>query len=215
MQPTIYRRPAQGEVFRSEFEIKRSKFLGFIAQATCEGEARAFIAEIKSQFPDARHHCSAFRYHVAHANPVERSSDDGEPSGTAGLPMLDVLRGSGLLDVVAVSVRYFGGIKLGTGGLVRAYSESTQLTLEQVRSESRGLRELYRLEVGHDVAGKLEAELRRHDFAVVDAEYGAKVVLSIGVSPGQRPELDAMLAESTQGRADTKLIGSEWIDLRC
>lgn len=207
-----YSRPIAGEIFHSEFEIKRSKFLGFITRATSEAEARDFVAALKSQYPDARHHCSAFIYHVDGANPVERSSDDGEPSGTAGFPMLDVLRGSGLLDIVAVSVRYFGGIKLGTGGLVRAYSDSVSLTLEQVRAVRRELRELYGMSFGHDVAGRLEAELRARGFVVVDTQYGAQVELTVGVKPGGFPELAGFLAEATQGESTAELIGTEWIE---
>lgn len=137
MNDNLYTRPVAGEVYTSELEIKRSTFLGFITRATDEASARDFVASLKSQYSDARHHCSAFIYHVDDANPVERSNDDGEPSGTAGLPMLDVLRGSGLQDIVAVSVRYFGGIKLGTGGLVRAYSESVSTALAGVRTIHR------------------------------------------------------------------------------
>lgn len=215
MLPNTYSRPVADEVFTSELEIKRSKFLGFITRATDEAQARDFIATLKSRYPDARHHCSAFIYHVPDANPVERSSDDGEPSGTAGLPMLDVLRGSGLLDIVAVSVRYFGGIKLGTGGLVRAYSDSVTQTLASVRTVERALRELYLFSVGHDVAGRLDAELRGRGFTVVDTAYGARVDFTVGVEPGQRPLLDAFLAEATHGGIASKLIGTEWIEAHC
>lgn len=126
----LYRRPVAHEEFRNEIEIKRSRFITVIRRATTEQEARDVINELKNEFPDARHHCSAFIVHVDDAVPVERSSDDGEPSGTAGTPMLDVVRGSGLLDIVAVVVRYFGGVKLGAGGLVHAYSDSVSQCLE-------------------------------------------------------------------------------------
>lgn len=207
-----YRRPTSGTVFTSELIIKRSTFLGFITRATCEDEARAFIASLKSQYPDARHHCSAFIYHVDGANPVERSSDDGEPSGTAGFPMLDVLRGSGLRDVVAVSVRYFGGVKLGTGGLVRAYSESVSEALRSVTTVERSLRELFNITVGHDQAGRVEAELRRHGFAIVDTAYGSRVDFLVGVEPGQGGLLESVLAEHTQGGVQPRPAGNQWIE---
>lgn len=210
-----YQRPVAEEVFSSELDIKKSTFLGFVSRAQNEEQARSFIAELKAQFPDARHHCSAFIYHVPGANPVERSSDDGEPSGTAGLPMLDVLRGSGLLDVVAVSVRYFGGIKLGTGGLVRAYSESVSSALTQVRTVERSLRELYEVALGHDIAGRVDCDARARGFSVIDARYGDRVRLTIGVAPGQRPLLDAFLAETTHGAATTREIGTDWIESHC
>ena len=115
---------ARGSLTTGEIEIKRSRFITWIGRADDGGEARDLIAMAKSEYPDARHHCSAYIHEVPGANRVERSSDDGEPSGTAGRPMLDVLVGSGLTDVAAVVIRYFGGVKLGTGGLVRAYSDA-------------------------------------------------------------------------------------------
>lgn len=215
MNDNLYTRPVAGEVYTSELEIKRSTFLGFITRATDEASARDFVASLKSQYSDARHHCSAFIYHVDDANPVERSNDDGEPSGTAGLPMLDVLRGSGLQDIVAVSVRYFGGIKLGTGGLVRAYSESVSTALAGVRTIHRARRELYLVSLDHSMAGRIEAELRGRGFAVVDTAYGAFVDITIGVEPGHRARLDSFLAETTQGLVDAHLIGTEWIETDC
>lgn len=89
----MYIRPVDRQEFSTEIDIKRSRFITFIRRVVSEEEARDFIADVKKRFPDARHHCSAYIYHVEGANPVERSSDDGEPSGTAGTPMLDVLRG--------------------------------------------------------------------------------------------------------------------------
>ena len=144
-----YQRPVAGKTVEHEIEIKRSRFITLIGRVTDEDEARAFIDSARDRFPDARHHCSAYIYHVDAANPVERSSDDGEPSGTAGKPMLDVLKGSGLLDICAVVVRYFGGIKLGAGGLVHAYGGAVSETMEQVTAVTRALRELYTLSLIH------------------------------------------------------------------
>ena len=102
---------------RTETEVKRSRFLATLARADDEQQARDVIALVKAEFPDARHHCQAFIVDVPDAQPIERSSDDGEPAGTAGMPMLETLRGAGLGNVVAVVTRYFGGTLLGTGGL--------------------------------------------------------------------------------------------------
>src|SRR5690625_7410464 len=106
-----------GVTATTELEIRRSRFITWLRRAGEEAAARALVDEARHTYPDARHHCSAFVVRVPGANLVERSSDDGEPAGTAGMPMLEVLRGSGLVDVAAVVVRYFGGVKLGTGGL--------------------------------------------------------------------------------------------------
>ena len=115
----------------TETEARRSRFLTRLARVDDEDAARAIIAEVRATYPDARHHCLAFIVDVPGAQPVERSSDDGERAGTAGMPMLEVLRGSGVSNAVAVVTRYFGGVLLGTGGLVRAYSDAVSSALAQ------------------------------------------------------------------------------------
>lgn len=208
----MYRLPAPARTFSHEFEVKRSRFLTYIRRVQNAEEARAFIAEIKSQFPDARHHCSAFIYHVDGANPVERSSDDGEPSGTAGQPMLDVLRGCGMLDIAAVVVRYFGGVKLGTGGLVRAYSDAVSGCLEEVVSVRRELRELYSIEFDHDVAGRLEAELRNRGFDVAEVTYGARVTVTIAANPGDYDAVAATVSSLMQRSVPVAKAGQRWVE---
>ena len=208
-----YERPVEGAPVEHEIEIKRSRFITLIGRARDEAEAREFIDAARARFPDARHHCSAYLDHVDAANPVERSSDDGEPSGTAGRPMLDVLRGSGMLDIVAVVVRYFGGVKLGAGGLVHAYGGAVSETLEKVPRVTRSLRELYSVDVDHGVAGRLEAELRGRGYAVVDTAYGAQVTFTLALEPGGQETLDAELAALTQGAVASKAAGERWVEL--
>ena len=135
-----YKRPAADCAVEHEIEIKRSSFICLIGRVTNDAEARGFIDAARTRFPDARHHCSAYIYHVDGSHPVERSSDDGEPSGTAGKPMLDVLKGSGLMDIAVVVVRYFGGIKLGAGGLVHAYGGVVSEAIELVEPVLRTTR---------------------------------------------------------------------------
>ena len=115
----------------AEISEKKSRFIAHIAPAQTEEEAQAFIEKIKKQYWDARHNCWA--YSIGEKQPALRCSDDGEPSGTAGKPMLEVLTGQELHNVVAVVTRYFGGTLLGTGGLIRAYTKSTQV---RVRSSA-------------------------------------------------------------------------------
>ena len=208
-----YERPVEGAPVEHEIEIKRSRFITLIGRARDEAEAREFIDAARARFPDARHQCSAYLYPVDAANPVERSSDDGEPSGTAGRPMLDVLRGSGMLDIVAVVVRYFGGVKLGAGGLVHAYGGAVSETLEKVPRVTRSLRELYSVDVDHGVAGRLEAELRGRGYAVVDTAYGAQVTFTLALEPGGQETLDAELAALTQGAVASKAAGERWVEL--
>lgn len=110
-----------------EYEVKRSRFLCYVCPVTTQEEAQGFIASVKQKHWDARHNCSAY---ILREGGVKRFSDDGEPQGTAGMPILDVLEKSGVTDVCVVITRYFGGILLGAGGLVRAYSHSATLALE-------------------------------------------------------------------------------------
>ncbi|AZA12981.1 YigZ family protein [Corynebacterium choanae] len=208
----MYLLPAD-EVCRFEFERKKSRFITYAARVEDEASARAFIDEIKHRYPDARHHCSAYRYQVADAQPVERSSDDGEPSGTAGAPMLEVLRGAALFNVAAVVVRYFGGIKLGTGGLVRAYGDGVIGVLAQVKRQKRVLQQLVAVDLAHTVAGKIEADLRAAGFHIADVTYGATVTLVVACDPGRVAALIAQLAACTQGEAEPELIDTTWLEL--
>lgn len=208
----MYQLPAVGVTTAHEWEIKRSRFITLIRRVRSEAEARDFIAEVRGNYPDARHHCSAYLLHVEHANPIERSSDDGEPSGTAGKPMLDMLRGSGMLDIAAVVVRYFGGIKLGTGGLVHAYSNSVGETLPLVQRVTRAERELYTVEFPHSDAGRWEADLRARGVDVVTMDYGATVTYTLAIDPGEVAELTALLAAVTSGRVTPKEAGSAWVE---
>lgn len=209
---TSYARPRAGVRFQHDLEIKRSKFLTFIKRATTEEQARELIAELKREYPDARHHCSAFILHVEGSNPIERSNDDGEPSGTAGTPMLDVLRGSGILDIVAVTVRYFGGIKLGAGGLVHAYSDSVSQALEVVETVTRSLKELYTVDLSHADAGRIEADMRARGIDVVDTAYGQQVTYTLAVDPGERAQLEDTVAALTAGAAQVKEAGINWVE---
>lgn len=210
----MYELPAAGVTTTHEWEIKRSRFITLIRRVRSEGQARDFISEVRGQYPDARHHCSAYLLHVAGANPVERSSDDGEPSGTAGKPMLDMLRGSGMLDIAAVVVRYFGGVKLGAGGLVHAYSNSVGDALPKVERVTRSRRELYTVEFPHADAGRWEAELRARGVTVSDAEYGAAVTYTLSITPGHAAELESQLAAVTAGRIAPVEAGSAWVESR-
>ena len=206
-----YVRPA-AELVTHEFEVKRSRFIGWVTRATTEEEARAVIASAHEEYPDARHHCSAFIVHQDGAQPIERSSDDGEPSGTAGKPMLEVLKGSGMQDVVAVAIRYFGGIKLGTGGLVSAYTESVTETLKRVAPVTREIRELGTVEFPHAEAGRIESELRAAGVDIVDVSYGRAAAYTLAYAPGERDRITTLLAAVTHGGAEMKGAGHRWVE---
>lgn len=194
-----------------EIEVKRSRFLCTLVRVEDEAAARAVVERLRKQHWDARHHCSAFRIGPP-PSPVERSSDDGEPAGTAGAPMLDVLRGSGVSDAVAVVTRWFGGTLLGAGGLVRAYGDAVRTALDEAGTLRRSLVREHLLELDHADAGRVESELRTRGIEVLDTAYGARVSLTLGVPPAGESRLASLLAELTAGSTETKVAGERWVD---
>ena len=200
----------------AEIEIKRSRFLCRVVRVETEDAARAAIAEARTEHWNARHHCSAFVLGPSTApDQVRRSNDDGEPSGTAGRPMLDALAGRDVVDCLAVVTRYFGGTLLGAGGLVRAYSEAVLTTIDQAQSTglivARERRELFTLALSHSDAGRIEAELRQRGVLILGTDYGSDAVLRIADDDAER--LAAIVAGVTAGSATIEDVGHEWVDV--
>jgi len=189
-----------------ETEVKRSRFLCRIERVGSEEAARAVVERARREHWDARHHCSAFVLGPDAA--VQRSSDDGEPSGTAGAPMLEVLRGREVSDVVAVVTRWFGGTLLGAGGLVRAYGDAVRAGLDAAGVRERVLAALFDVHVSHADAGRLERDLRARGVDVRDATYAERVTLHVAVAPDT--DLDALLAELTGGTVRATRVGQSW-----
>ena len=191
-----------------EYEEKRSRFVAVLRRCDDEEAARALISELRSAYPTARHHCSAFLVDVDGASRIERSNDDGEPSGTAGIPMLDVLRGSGLTGVSAVVVRWFGGTKLSTGGLARAYSAAVTAAVDEAWRAGRVVEVVqipaWVAEVDHAVAGGLESAVRAAGAHVLDIEYGRRVRMTVA---GEFEKLGPILAARTSGGAEWESAG--------
>lgn len=196
----------------AEIEVKRSRFLCTLARVEDEAAARAVVDRLRKQHWDARHHCSAFVLGPPGPGQVERSSDDGEPAGTAGAPMLEVLRGRGVSDVVAVVTRWFGGTLLGAGGLVRAYGDAVRAGLDATGTLRRELVRELLLDVDHADAGRVESELRSRGIAVLDVAYAAHVTLRLGVAPDEADRLHALVAELTGGAAAAVPAGESWVD---
>lgn len=193
----------------AELEIKRSRFLAELTRVESEERAREVIAQARSEYWDARHHCSAFL--LGPNQQVQRSSDDGEPGGTAGAPMLEVLRGAGVSDVIAVVIRWFGGTLLGAGGLVRAYSYSVREALEAAKIIDRHLLTEVEVTLGHDVAGKFEADVRSQGLVVLDTTYAAAVTFRLGTYDPDR--IGAQVSELTSGAGDAQVLGTSWVDV--
>ena len=156
-----------------EIIIEKSRFITYLNRAECEEDAKNYIQMIKKMHPDATHHCSAFIYGTN--SEYQRSSDDGEPSGTAGVPMLEVLRKNDMQDIVAVVVRYFGGIKLGAGGLIRAYSKSVSNTLNEATLVEVKTMKQYMCEFNYDLIGSLDYYFSKNNLVVLDKNYDVKV----------------------------------------
>jgi uncharacterized YigZ family protein len=189
-----------------ETEVKRSRFLCRVERVESEEAARAVVEQARKEHWDARHHCSAFV--LGPEGSVQRSSDDGEPSGTAGAPMLEVLRGREMSDVVAVVTRWFGGTLLGAGGLVRAYGDAVRAGLAAAGTRERLLAALFDVDVSHADAGRLESDLRARAVDVRDATYAERVTLRVAVDPAT--DLDALLAELTGGTVSALPAGTAW-----
>ncbi|WP_238335781.1 IMPACT family protein [Serinicoccus kebangsaanensis] len=210
MTPTTCRTLAAPVVVRTE--EKRSVFECWLRRVEDESEARDVVEEARRTHWDAGHHCSAFVLGVDGA--LVRSNDDGEPAGTAGTPMLEALTQAGLTDVVAVVTRWFGGTKLGTGGLARAYGGAVRAAVEEAPLLTRALVHEVDVQVGHDLAGRLEHDLRARGVSISDVRYARSVTLRLQVPVAEAAGLPDLLAELTGGAA-APVAGSEgegWID---
>lgn len=161
----------------TEWEISKSRFLTYLKHVENETDAQEFINSIKKKHFDARHNCSA--YIIGERSEIQKSSDDGEPSGTAGSPMLEVLKKNELSDIVVVVTRYFGGIKLGAGGLIRAYGKSVTLGLEVSQIVKKSIFNCYQLEINYDLLGMLENYLHQNEIRIPDKAYTDKVIFTI------------------------------------
>ena len=182
-----------------------------MGRTTTEDEARAFISDLKKQYWDANHNCSAWV--IGERGELQRSSDDGEPSGTAGVPMLEVLRRRGLTDTVAVVTRYFGGTLLGAGGLIRAYGQSVSDAINAIGIVERRPLTIATVEADHDIAGKLEHALRNSSFQMDEVDYGASVIFEVQLADGELPTFERWLAEETGGRCNAEVIGTEFVEV--
>src|SRR5690606_2389355 len=184
-----------------ELVIRKSRFLTHVAPVSSPEHADEIIAAVKKRHWDAAHNCSA--QVTGLRGDRARSSDDGEPSGTAGMPMLEVLRRRDLTDVVAVVTRYFGGIKLGAGGLVRAYSSAVSEALDRAALVDRRLLTGVEVQVSHADAGRFDNLLRewaRHRTAVLEEPaYGSSAVFAVWVDPEDVVALRAQVAEASGG----------------
>ncbi|PLT31057.1 YigZ family protein [Peribacillus deserti] len=181
-----------------EIVIQKSRFIAYVERAETEEAAQEFIALIKKKHWDANHNCSA--YLIGENNLIQKANDDGEPSGTAGVPMLEVLKKKDLKDTVVVVTRYFGGIKLGAGGLIRAYGKSVSEGLEATGIVERKLMRVMHVKVDYTWLGKLENELRSSVYTLKDIHYSDLVEIETFVEEGSIGTFTDWMTELTNGQ---------------
>ena len=186
----------------SEYMEKKSRFLGLITPVTTEAEARARLEAVKKQEYDARHNCWAYILHSGQ----KRYSDDGEPQGTAGQPMLNVFEREGVVDVLCVVTRYFGGILLGTGGLCRAYTKAAKDALDAagISRMQPWLRQ--QITVSYALFERAKLLIAAQEGAVEDAQYGADILITYRIPEGADERLRTALREASSGSVVPSLL---------
>ncbi|MCI4011053.1 YigZ family protein [Brevibacterium sp. ZH18] len=192
----------------AEIEIKKSRFIGYLAPVATEAEAREVIAERRNAHPKARHHCTAFV--LDPDSRTQRFSDDGEPAGTAGAPILDVVSGHDLTYVVAVVTRYFGGTLLGAGGLVRAYGQATSAAVDAARIVTKHELVPVSANVDYAQANALDRAAGNRGWST-RAQYGADVALDMMVPVAEVDVALATYADLTAGQAEPEVGDVEWV----
>ncbi len=190
----------------AEMEEKKSIFIGTAAPVSSEEEARELIAEMRRQYHDASHNVYAY---ILNGGAVARYSDDGEPQGTAGVPVLNVLKMSGATDLCVVVTRYFGGILLGAGGLVRAYSAAAKLALDEAGVVTMADFAILSVRVNYSDYQRVTVQLPKMGVTEDDAAFETAVTIRAGVFASRVEEVTRLLSEMTGGRASVEVIGHE------
>jgi len=188
---------------------KKSKFLSLVLPVSDDEEAKEELARVREKFRDASHNCWCY----ITRNGVERYSDDGEPQGTAGLPMLEVFRRGGIVDVLCVVTRYYGGTNLGKGGLMRAYSEAAKLALEDAGIAEYKLYESMDIVCSYNLNSHIKHELETFGVIINSVEYVENVIFKISLPVGKSIELNKKLADITAGDVQGVVTGTKYITL--
>lgn len=192
----------------AEVEVKKSRFIGVARRCGTEEAARELVSEARRTHHTARHHCSAWV--IGADRRLQRSNDDGEPGGTAGQPILDVINGRGLSDVAIVVTRYFGGTLLGAGGLVRAYGDAAAAALDRSGRVRRQRLDLVGVSVPHDVAGRFESGLRNAGFTVESVAYADLVTFTFATDSAEA--LHQTAARVAGAPVEPIPLGHTWVD---
>ncbi|MFC0525401.1 YigZ family protein [Pontibacillus salicampi] len=183
-----------------EIVIQKSRFIGYVKRVETEEEAKEFVQSIKKKHKDATHNCSA--YMIGETDHIQKAHDDGEPSGTAGVPILNVLKQKELKDTAVVITRYFGGIKLGAGGLIRAYGNATSEALNTTGIVRRQLMRTMTIKADYSLLGKLENELRSSPYSINRMEYLEHVEIDVFVEEGSEETFTSWMVDLTSDQVE-------------
>ncbi|MCK1995957.1 YigZ family protein [Psychrobacillus psychrodurans] len=194
----------------SEIVIQKSRFITYVNRAETEEQAQEFINNIKEKHKSANHNCSA--YIIGEHDNIQKANDDGEPSGTAGVPMLEVLKKQGLQDTVVVVTRYFGGIKLGGGGLIRAYGKATTEGIDVAKVVERKLHHLMKVSIDYTWLGKVENEVRNSAYPLKEIIYADQVEVFVFTKADDETDFINWVAEITNGQAKIEIVEKEFLE---
>ncbi len=194
-----------------EITVKKSRFIATLKPVETEEEATAFINEIKKKYWDAKHNCSAFV--VGENGQLNRCSDDGEPAGTAGRPMLEVLQGIGITNVCCVVTRYFGGTLLGTGGLIRAYQGAVKEGLKQSVIVTRMSGTTCEIKTDYGNVGKLQSLFGKENVRVENTDFAADVIFTIVLTKEQEEQIIRQITDATGGTAAIERVCTTDVDV--
>ena len=194
----------------AEIEINKSRFIAYVQRVESEETAVAFIDQIKKKNWNATHNCSA--YMVGENDQHQKADDDGEPSGTAGKPILEIIKKSELKDTVIVITRYFGGIKLGAGGLIRAYGKSANVGIKKAGIVERQGHTRIAAEIDYNLLGMVENQLRQQGYIIDDKQFTDKITLIVLEKLGQEDVVKQKITDWTAGQVTFTQVGNLYID---
>lgn len=194
-----------------EIEIKKSRFICHLFRVTDEQQARTHIEAVRKEHWNANHNCTAWIIGEGQAN--QRSSDDGEPSGTAGMPMLEVLRRREITDTLAIVTRYFGGTMLGAGGLIRAYGGSVSEALDAIGVVERVPLAVVEIVADYETAGRLENAIRARELNLANVDYGTDVAFELVMPPTEVAPIQTWVQELTNGDVGATIVGERFVEV--
>lgn len=206
MPNPAHRYPIPAQRFRSEIEVERSRFITTVQAVSSPESAQAFVAELKAEFPDANHNCWAYLVGPPGSSDRIGLSDDGEPHGVAGKPMLTTLQHSGLGDTVAVVTRYFGGVKLGKGGMVKAYTAAVKTALEKLPRTQKINWVNLELTFDYNLLTPLQQRLEGFEVETLQSNYAEKVSLNIRLPEEQQEGFKKMFTDLTAGQGSLAIV---------